>query len=253
MIILKIIFLSDLNILSQAKNRYMQVKITKNIFDQSINSITKYSKHNNIDQVAKQAEEAMLAMKDCLFYVSAVLDNTPPVGTLSQSSLDTMKTNLQTTRTTLSTKFSAVTDDIHAIVTARNSYSSYKILADKAQAALNDAKNPPREVDVAAYRAALDQSVASRDKAIIIAPIDGIITEINSKVGETVNSTDSVIKLPPHYEINVDVSETDIAKIKLANSVVISLDAFGDGKIFHDQSFQYRSAATVIRMWFIIK
>jgi HlyD family secretion protein len=240
--------LNDFNILLQAKTKYGNTKEVKNIFDQAVNGITKNSAHEKIDQVTKQAETAMLTMKDCLFYISSVLDNTPPVGALSQSSLDTMKTNLQTTRTTLSTKFSAITDDVHDIATARNNYFSYKALVDKAQAALNDAQNPPREVDVASYRAALQQALANRDKAIINAPIDGIITEINNKVGEAVNSTDSVIKLlSPHYEINVDVSETDIAKIELNDSVIITLDAFGDETKFSGKVFNIDPAATIIQ------
>lgn len=240
--------LNDVNILSQAKNKYIQAKAAKNIFDPAVNIITKTSSHNDIDKVSKQAEDAMLAMKNCLFDVSAVLDKTQPLGTLTQATLDTMKTNLQTTRTTLSTKYSSITDDVHDIATARNSYMSYQILVDKAYAALKDAQNPPREVDVASYRAALEQAIASRDKAIIIAPIDGIITEVNNKVGEAVNSTDSVIKLlSPHYEINVDISETDIAKIQLTDQVVITLDAFGDEIKFAGKVFNIDPAATIIQ------
>jgi len=240
--------LLQIDYLSKAKIKYSEAKTFKNIFDNAVNGINKSSPHEAIDKVTAQSEDAMLAMKDCLFYVSSVLDNTPPAGTLSQSSLDTMKTNLQSTRTTLSSKYSTVTTDVHAIDTARNSYTSYQILVDKAQAALQDAENPPREVDVATYRAALQQAIANRDKAIIKAPINGLITEVNSKVGEAVNSTDSVIKLlSPHYEINVDVSETDIAKVKLTDSVSMTLDAFGDEVKFSGKVLNIDPAATVIQ------
>jgi len=238
----------DTNSLNVAKSKYLFAKESKNKFDLIANSINKFSSHTDIDQAVLKGEEAMLSMKDCLFYVSSALDNTPPVGTLTQASLDTMKTNIQTTRTALSTKYASIIDQTHSIVTARNSYSSYQTLVNKAEAALKDAENPPREVDIASYRAALAQAVANRDKAVIKAPINGVITQVNKKVGETVNASDVAFKLlSPHYEIKVDVSETDISKLKLADSVVITLDAFGDDIKFSGKVFNIDPGSTVIQ------
>ncbi len=242
---LSILNTTNLNI---AKSQYLVAKEVKTNFDLVANLITKSSSHLDIDKASEKGEEAVVAMKDCLFYVADVLDKTPPVGALSQASLDIMKTNIQTARTTLSTKYATIIDEIHSIVSARNTYFSYQTLVDKAQAALKDVQNPPREVDVASYRAAFDQAVASRDKAIIKAPIDGIITQVNNKVGESVSGNDVAFKLlSPHYEIKVDVSETDIAKIKLDNSAVITLDAFGDDIKFSGKVINIDPGSTVIQ------
>lgn len=243
-------YLSILNssYLNLSKEKYLTARNAKNNFDILANSITKSSSHNDIDMAASSADQSLVAMKDCLFYVSSVLDSTPPVGNLTQSALDTMKTTIQTTRTNLSTKYATLTSNTHAIVSARNTYSSYQTIVAKAQAALNDAKNPPREVDVASYRAALEQALANRSKAVIVAPIDGVITKINSKVGEAVSGADAVIKLlSPHYEINVDISETDIAKVKLADTVTMTLDAFGEDVKFNGKVFNIDPASTVIQ------
>jgi RND family efflux transporter MFP subunit len=83
-------------------------------------------------------------------------------------------------------------------------------------------------VDIAPYRAALSQAVANRDKGIIRAPIDGIVTKVGNKVGELVSSVDSMINLlSPHYEVNVDISEVDVKKVKVGDEATITLDAFG--------------------------
>lgn len=238
----------DTTNLNVAKTKYLIAEQVKTGFDLVANSITKNSSHTEIDNATQKAEEAMVAMKDCLFYVSSVLDKTPPVGTLTQASLDIMKTNIQTARTTLATKYATIVDHTHTIATARNTYFSYQTLVDKAQAALNDAQNQPREVDVATYRVALDQAIVNRNKASIMAPIDGIITQVNNKVGESVSSNDVVFKLlSPHYEIKVDVSETDIAKVKLSDSVIITLDAFGDDIKFSGKVFNIDPGSTVIQ------
>ncbi len=238
----------DTSSLNSAKNQYLLAKTAKNNFDLVANAITKNSSHTDIDKAVQNGETAMLAAKDCLFYVSAVLDKTPPVGSLSQSTLDAMKTTVQTSRTALSVKYATIIDQTHSVVTARNNYFSYQTLVDKAQAALKDAENPPREVDVASYRAALAQAVANREKASIKAPIDGVITQVNSKVGETVNSSEVVFKLlSPHYEIKVDVSETDIAKLKLTDAVIITLDAFGEDAKFSGKVINIDPGSTVIQ------
>jgi HlyD family secretion protein len=236
------------NYLNQAKTNFATAKTAKNDFDLSFNAITKSSSHSSIDEVENKADKAAIAMKNLLYYVALVLDNTPPIGSLTQSALDTLKTNTQTARTNLAAAYSSLITKTHAITTARNDYASYQALADKAQAALNDAKNPPREVDIASYRAALEQAIANRDKAIMKAPIDGIITLINKKVGETVNSADDLLKLlSPHYQIEVDISETDIAKVKLGDTAVVTLDAFGDDVKFSGKVFNIDPGATVIQ------
>ncbi len=240
--------ISNSSNLNTAKLKYSEAKKIKSDFDLLANFVTRDSSHTDIDQVAQKGEEALLAMKDCLFYVSSVLDNTPPVGAFPQSSLDLLKTNIQGARTTVTTKYASLLDATHAIVSARNNYSSLQSLVDKAQAALKDAQNPPREVDVASYRAALEQAVASRDKAIIKAPIDGIITQVNNKVGETMDPTGVAFELlSPHYEIQVDVSETDIAKLKLDDAVAITLDAFGEDVKFSGKVINIDPGSTVIQ------
>lgn len=243
-------YLSTLNVdyLNQARSNYLEAKKAKTVFDASVNILSKASTHSEVDGSAAKAETAMIKMKNLLYYVSLVLDNTAPVGVFSQSTLDTYKSSIQTSRTDLNLKYATLTTDTHAIVTARNSYASYQALVDKAQAALKDAQNPPREVDVASYRAALAQAVANRDKAIIRAPIDGVVTKINHKVGESVSSAEDMFKLlSPHYEIQVDVSETDIAKIQLAQTVGMTLDAFGEDVKFTGKIFNIDPGATEVQ------
>lgn len=243
-------YLSTLNIdyLNHARTNYLEAKTAKTAFDLSVNSLSKASTHLEVDNSAAKAESAMVKMKNLLYYVSLVLDNTAPVGALSQSSLDTYKSGIQTARTDLNLKYATLTTDTHAIVTARNTYASYQALVDKAQAALQDAQNPPREVDIASYRAALAQAQAAREKAIIVAPIDGLVTKVNHKVGESISSAEEMFALlSPHYEIEVDVSETDIAKIKLGQFVSMTLDAFGEDTKFTGKVFNIDPGATNVQ------
>lgn len=238
----------DTNQLNTAKTKYQTAREAKNSYDIAFNLVTKNTSHSELDKLAVSAESALNIMKECLFYVAAALDKTPPVGTLTQASLDTLKTTIATARANSSAKFSSLIEYEHAIDTARNSYSSYQAIVDKAQAALNDAKNPPRDVDIASYRAALAQAIANRDKATVRSPIDGVMTKINKKIGENVTSADIIMNvLAPNYQIKVDIPETDVSKIKVGDTTGITLDAFGNDVKFTGKITQIELASTEIQ------
>lgn len=91
----------------------------------------------------------------------------------------------------------------------------------------------PRDVDISYYEAVLSQAVAARNKAIIFAPISGVITKVNKSKGELISVNETMIEmLSPYYEINVDVPEVDVTKIKIGNEAEVSLSAIGkDNKL----------------------
>lgn len=268
--VLSALKLDKLNI---AKNKYMAAKAVKIDVDTAVNGLSQSSSHEVIDHAAELAEDGLSAMKDLLFAVDEALGNTVPLGSLSQAELDTLKTDNQTERTAIAAKYTSLLDQTQAIVNAKNSYASYKIAydkavkdladakkkaeadvagaqaaADKAKATWDDGKNPPREVDVAGYRAALWEAAANRDKSRIIAPIDGAIGKVPFKQGEYVGVQDAVVKLiSPHFEIKVDIPETDIVKINIHNPAEIKIDAYGDEVKFQGNVLQVESGQTVIQ------
>lgn len=94
---------------------------------------------------------------------------------------------------------------------------------------------PTREVDLAPYRAAVAIAAANRERAILRAPVDGVVGKIGKKKGELVTSADTVVQIvSTHFEIRVDVPETDIAKIvnSTRRDASFTLDAFGEENKF---------------------
>ncbi len=75
------------------------------------------------------------------------------------------------------------------------------------------------------------------ENAIITAPFDGIIADVNVKVGDFLASssyaTTVAIEIidPSQMELDVSVNELDITNVKLGQKVVISVDAL-PGKRF---------------------
>ncbi len=104
----------------------------------------------------------------------------------------------------------------------------------QAQAALDELLNGPTEEELASAQAQLDQSQlqledarTSLEDAVITAPFDGIIADIQITRGQQVNANTTAIILVDMSQLHVDVSvdELDIAQIALNQASIISPEA----------------------------
>jgi membrane fusion protein (multidrug efflux system) len=125
-----------------------------------------------------------------------------------------------------------------------------------AQAQLNKITAPARSEDITLQRAQVAKAVASLDliknqliNNSIIAPTNGIITKVNYQVGEQASQGEAVMSMITEnsYEIAIDVSETDIAKLQIGNQVSITLDAYGDDQVLTGLISFIEPAETVIQ------
>ncbi len=110
--------------------------------------------------------------------------------------------------------------------------------AQLAQAEANLARllEGPAEAEVAAAQAAVDaaqigleQAELNLAKAVLVAPIDGVVTEVNIEVGERPAAQAAMIITDMSaYHINVDVDEIDIGRVARGQKVSVSVDAIPD-------------------------
>ncbi len=82
--------------------------------------------------------------------------------------------------------------------------------------------------------ASVSSAAASLSKTVITAPFDGIVTRVQYKTGESVNSAEPVITLmsDASFEIETFVSENDVPKLKIGQLAKVTLDALGDAVVF---------------------
>ncbi|MFA5211638.1 MAG: HlyD family efflux transporter periplasmic adaptor subunit [Patescibacteria group bacterium] len=264
-----------------AENKYRQAKIARDDIDEKVSAIL-FSPfdYEKINSFSSDILADLTIVKDMLVAVSQMLNSTVAIGNLSQTELDSMKTGIQSVRTDLSSNNVSLINYVQAISDAKNSYESYKIAYEKAKsnlinikskaladvaayealvsqslASYTDAKNPAREEDVLSAeagvseaKAGVSQAVASLNKTKLFAPIDGILGKINVKAGEYSSASDIAAKIiNPHFEIKVDVPETDIIKIKIGDSAQINLDAYGDDVVFSGKVLEIEQGQTVIQ------
>ncbi len=90
---------------------------------------------------------------------------------------------------------------------------------------------------VVGAQAGLSQAVENLRKTTIVAPTSGVISQLNVKLGERVVGTAQMagtdmltIADMSRLEVRVDVSETDIAKVKVGDTTTIEADAYRNRK-----------------------
>lgn len=196
-----------------------------------------------------------------------VLQATTISPTLSVTELDGLKSGITTVQTNLNTGIGTLQTDRNNLLNTEQDYDTkIKAAQDEvtsAQAALNLAqaqldlkKAGPRDFEISYYRAQLQQAQASLQSAYsnladysLSAPTNGTITKINTEKGEQSSLTTPVIVMmaESNLQIEVDIPESDIAKIKIGDKASITLDAFGEDRVFNGTITLIDPAATVIQ------
>ncbi len=158
------------------------------------------------------------------------LSNTIAINT-AQRSVDTAGASLTSAEQSLS---SAQASANSKITSAENA-----ILIAEKQLDLKKAEAQSYELDLA--KAQVRQAEASLSKAYnsqgntrLISPIAGRVAAVNKEVGENAGMGEAIVTLitDSEFQIESDVSESDIAKISLSDEVATTFDAFGPDKFW---------------------
>ncbi len=137
----------------------------------------------------------------------------------------------------------------------RAGYTQDQINAQEAQ--VDQAK-----ANLASQKAMLNQAYANvqnyqaqLSKTILYAPISGLVTKMEAKAGEVVfpsspysNNLVTFVSIisDVNYQIETDVPEVDIAKIKIGNTANATLDAYGDEVKFTAKVISVEPAETIV-------
>jgi len=154
----------------------------------------------------------------------------------TQTQIDTWKANISSARSSIDLAISTLVGDFNsyqtAILALRTAQSDFSV----------------QEVSVEQARAGVASAEAELAKSIIKSPINGVVTNIDTKLGEIVAANKEVISVISYgdYEIESFVPEADIAKVKIGNTAQTTLDAYGAGVAFESVVIKVNPAATVI-------
>lgn len=180
--------------------------------------------------------------------------------------MDTYKTDVTTARTNINTALTNVTTQKQTIATTKITnqvnINDDEAAVDTAEATLKSAqdklilkKAAPVQADIDLAKARVRQAQADSwqiqeklNKSTLRAPINGFITLIDREEGEVAKTTDIVISIiaVEHFQIEANISETEIAKVKLNDPVVMTLDALGPKEEFAGRIIKIDPAETIV-------
>jgi HlyD family secretion protein len=124
----------------------------------------------------------------------------------------------------------------------QNDVTIAQATVEQRQAALDALSAPPTEKDLAAAEASLAQAQASlaramlnRASAALIAPFSGTVATVNIKVGDQATSAGQTAAISlvdeSSFHVDVNVSEADVARLKLGQPADVELDALPGQKL----------------------
>jgi RND family efflux transporter MFP subunit len=140
--------------------------------------------------------------------------------------------------------------------TAQSQVSSAQASLEQAQASLANTSAPSLPQDVDAAKAAVAQAEAALQSAqvqysndIIVAPINGTVTAVNAKIGQTASPSEDAIEIldPSSLHVESDISESSIAQVQPGQPIAMTLNAFGPNQNFAGTVTSIDPASTVIQ------
>ena len=153
----------------------------------------------------------------------------------SQAALDALKAQLDQAEKTFNMQKQLYDDK----VISRNEFNIAEANYKTAVANFNAAKQGIKggEAAVQSAKANFDKAKKDLDRTEVLAPMDGVVSLLSVKKGERVVGSNMMagtemlrIADMANIEIRVDVGESDVPKLKLGDSAIVTVDAYNDRK-----------------------
>lgn len=147
---------------------------------------------------------------------------------------NTWKADVSVARTNVAAATSGVLTAESAYNTAVNNLAVANSELALKQAGATAEQIAAQEAQVSVARAQLSDAQAAYSKTILKTPISGIVTDITAKEGEIVSVNSPVVFLISEgLQMEANLPEADIAKVKRGDSANVTLDAYGNSIIFN--------------------
>lgn len=238
-------FYTDFQLTNDIKQQRLSIETALNTWSASLLALNNYS---NIDNYVTSAKNNLEMIKIYLEKLASAVNNAVANSTITQTTIDTWKTTISTARASIATT-------ITSLSTSANQYSAYLYTLQISKNQLAITKSGATAEQIRAQEATIDQvkaGLASANaqlaKSILRSPINGIITKVDIKTGETAQVGTPAISIITlgNFEIESFIPEADIAKIKIGNMATTTLDAYRSEKYFSTSVTKIDPAETII-------
>jgi HlyD family secretion protein len=228
-----------------AKAQRLLMRNTLNSWYANLQTISTSSSEQTLKSALQTAQNNLSLARN---FVNKMMDLLNGPNTFSQTALDTYKASMGAAITNINTASASVASQIQLI-------NSQEFTIEKIQNELNLklAGNTPeniagQEAQLERAKAAVELIQSQLAKTVLRSPIEGVVSRQDGKVGAIASPGQSIVSVISNskYQIEIFISETDIAKIKTGQPAKVTLDAYGENEEFDATVIKVDPAATLV-------
>ncbi len=176
-----------------------------------------------------EAKENSMQVKNFLNQLVSAVTKLPASTSVPQTTIDTWKKDLATARTNIDTALANLTAAQEKRNQARSGWEVEKDQLKVVRAQTRPETIAVYQAEIKSAEAEIARIQAELRKNVLRAPFAGIITDQEAKPGAIVFLEETVMSMmEENYEIEANVPEVDVAKVKVGSAVKIAFDALED-------------------------
>lgn len=180
-------------------------------------------------------------------FLNRVSDALVRATNLPEATANTYKANLTVAKSQINSALTSISTSEQAISSKRLAIQAAQDALNLAMAGSTKEQIDSQQARVEAAGANVMNAEAQLDKTVLRAPINGIVTKQEAKVGQIVSPNVQLVGIisEDKYQIDVNIPEVDISKIAINNPVSITLDAI-QREAFRGKVISIDPAETVV-------
>ena len=214
---------SNIQLKNDINQSRFQIESTLNAWSQLDNSV--FIKEN-----ISKTLDALNKMQTFTDKVSSAVNALQPNSGLSQTIVDAYKTSVSNSRTNINTAINNLWSAQDNLNSAESALAiAERNLVIKKKGATQD-EIRAQEAKVLQYEALVSSSEATLSKMTLRSPINGIVVKQDANLGEIITSGSQIVSVisENNFQIESNVSEVSIGKVKVGDPVYIKMDAYPD-------------------------
>lgn len=196
----------------------------------------------------EESKNNLSTLKNFLNKTSIAVNALIPTSNLSQITIDTYKTDTSTARTNINSAILSLSTAEQRLNSAENNLIIYQEELNLKKAGATIEQILAQEARVDQVKAMVKSIKVQISKTYLRSPIAGKVAKKNFDVGEVVsaNSPAFLVLSEGNLEVEANITEADISKIKIGDSTKMTLDAYGDQVVFLAKVSKIDPAETII-------
>jgi len=202
-----------------------------NSWQAELSVLSMSSSPEEIRQAIEQGQGYLSVVNNFLATGLSIMTKTLNV---SSATVDTYKSNLTTASENVNTATASVNTDLQAILAQQASRDKARRELELALAGSRPEDIRNQEAQVAQAEAKIALTQAELAKTVLRSPISGTVTQQDFNVGEIAPANSALLAVISigKLQIEANIPEVDIGKVKIGDAATVTFDAYGDEIFF---------------------